>query len=188
RSPVRVRPLLPRRGRAQASRVGPRARHRAPDRGSVGRARGGRERSRRRGAAARELRPEPEAGPRAGALATSRPDGPSPALRHRLPARGRFGGHPESSSNRRGRAMPQLSVSGWVYGGEGVRRSPIRSCFDTEVGMKFHARITLLALLASALVGLVALTPSAFGAGFGVEKFFAANCKVEGCGGVVVAI
>ena len=45
--------------------------------------------------------------------------------------------------------------------------------------MRSHARVSLLALLTGALVALLA--PAAAQAAFGVESFFASNCKVNTC-------
>ena len=45
--------------------------------------------------------------------------------------------------------------------------------------MRFHARISILTLVATVLVAVSA--PAAAQAAFGVEKFFAANCKVNTC-------
>jgi hypothetical protein len=47
--------------------------------------------------------------------------------------------------------------------------------------MGFRVRLSFLALLVGALVGISA-PAGAQASGFGVEKFFAANCKVETCG------
>jgi hypothetical protein len=49
---------------------------------------------------------------------------------------------------------------------------------DWEVGMRFHVRFWLLALIAGAI--LVISVPAAQAA-FGVESFFAANCKISTC-------
>src|SRR5437773_758374 len=59
-----------------------------------------------------------------------------------------------------------------------------RPGFYREVRMRFHARVSLLALLAAAIVALTA--PAAAQAAFGLEThgFFAGNCKAgfEECG------
>ncbi len=46
--------------------------------------------------------------------------------------------------------------------------------------MRFHVRISILTFVVAALVA--ALAPTAAQAAFGVEKFFAGNCKEETCG------
>src|SRR5580700_7141822 len=75
------------------------------------------------------------------------------------------------------RRWTRTCVQAQAYSPKEVEVDVVR--FYREVGMRFRARVWLLALLTGVLLAIVA--PAAAQAAAGIESFFASNCKVNTC-------